>query len=75
MQSGIHGWGLFARKRLKKDAMVIEYRGEVVGPAVADIREKMYKQQGKDCYLFHINEDHVIDATVNGAIGRFTVSS
>ena len=55
--------------------MIIEYRGDVVSPAVADLREKNYRKEGKDCYLFHINDNLVIDATMRGAIGRFTVSA
>jgi hypothetical protein len=30
LQSGIHGWGLFAKCALPQDSMVMEYRGEVV---------------------------------------------
>ncbi|CAD7696632.1 unnamed protein product [Ostreobium quekettii] len=71
-KSGIHGWGLFARKELAQDSMIIEYRGDVVSPAIADLRENSYRKEGKDCYLFHINDDLVIDATMRGAIGRFT---
>lgn len=74
LQSGIHGWGLFARKQLKQDSMVIEYRGDLLRRTAADAREKAYQAAGKDCYLFTVNEDCVIDATMKGGIGRFTVS-
>lgn len=73
MQSGIHGWGFFARTNIPHDTMVIEYRGDIVRRTVADIRERRYKREGKDCYLFNVNDDMVIDATMCGAIGRFTV--
>lgn len=73
VQSGIHGWGLFARKKLKQDSMVIEYRGDLLRRTAADAREKAYQAAGKDCYLFTVNEDCVIDATMTGGIGRFTV--
>ncbi len=73
-QSGIHGWGLFARKALKQDSMVIEYRGDLLRKTAADAREKAYQAAGKDCYLFTVNEECVIDATMTGGIGRFTVS-
>ena len=75
LQSGIHGWGLFARKHVKQDSMVIEYRGDLLRRTAADAREKAYQAAGKDCYLFTVNDDCVIDATMKGGIGRFTVSS
>jgi hypothetical protein len=53
--------------------MVIEYRGDVLRRATADAREKAYQAAGKDCYLFTVNDDLVIDATMRGGIGRFTV--
>lgn len=75
LQSGIHGWGLFARKAMKADSMVIEYRGDVLRRTAADAREKRYQAAGKDCYLFTVQDDFVIDATMRGGIGRFTVRS
>ena len=43
LQSGIHGWGLFARKAMKADSMVIEYRGDVLRRSTADARERAYQ--------------------------------
>ena len=55
--------------------MVIEFRGELMRRATADARERRYRAAGRDCYLFNVNEDSVVDATLRGTIGRFTVGS
>ncbi|KXZ47440.1 hypothetical protein GPECTOR_35g878 [Gonium pectorale] len=70
-KSGIHGWGIFARVDIPQDAVVTEFRGEAVRPVLADLRERRYRAQGRDCYMFHVNGNVVLDSTHAGHYGRF----
>ncbi|KAI8469831.1 MAG: hypothetical protein J3K34DRAFT_422543 [Monoraphidium minutum] len=52
--------------------MVCEFRGQRIAPALADFREHRYRREGRDCYMFFLSDDCVIDNTAMGSPGRFT---
>ncbi len=60
---------------MAQDTMVAEYCGVRMRREVADRREEKYRREGKDCYLFAVSDDCVIDSTLRGTISRFTVRS
>ncbi|GIL51716.1 hypothetical protein Vafri_7651 [Volvox africanus] len=67
-KSAIHGWGAFAKVPHRRGDMLIEYVGELIRPAVSDVREKRVydKLVGCGTYIFTLNEEQHIDATRAG---------
>jgi len=70
-RSGIEGWGVYTDACLEKGEGVLEYRGVMIGNAVADRREHMYRAQGRDDYQFRIDDCTVVDATRKGSLARY----
>jgi len=75
-RSGIHAWGVFADEDITADEMIIEYRGELIGNAVAEMREREYERAkiGSD-FMFRIDSSLVCDATKQGNVARFINAS
>lgn len=74
--SEIAGYGLFATKQFQKNALIIEYCGEMLsGDRLVDKRDAYYNSLGKryqqSCYLFRLDELKVLDATHKGNLSRF----
>eukprot|EP01026_Neomeris_dumetosa_P061029 TRINITY_DN5757_c0_g1_i4.p1 TRINITY_DN5757_c0_g1~~TRINITY_DN5757_c0_g1_i4.p1 ORF type:complete len:544 (-),score=58.05 TRINITY_DN5757_c0_g1_i4:277-1863(-) len=69
-KSPIHCWGGFAKKMHRAGDMIIEYVGEIIRPAVADMREReTYNDKvGGGTYIFRMNANKCVDATVTGNI-------
>ena len=74
-KSQIHGWGVYAETPISMGDMIIEYRGELIGNAVADKREKEYEKLKMDDYMFRIDTCTVCDATMLGNVARYINAS
>ena len=44
---------------------------QVIRSSMCDMREKDYESKGIGCYMFRIDDDMVIDATMHGNAARF----
>jgi len=75
-KSLIHGWGVFADEFISAGDVIVEYRGQLIGNAVAEKREKEYEcaKIGSD-YMFRMDSDTVCDATKLGNVARFINAS
>jgi histone-lysine N-methyltransferase SETD1 len=75
-RSSIHAWGVFADEGINAGDMIVEYRVELIGNAVAERREKEYEKAmtGSD-YMFRIDAFLVCDATKQGNVARFINAS
>ena len=75
-KSIIHGWGVFTDEEITSGDLIVEYRGVLIGNAVADRREAEYERAkiGSD-YMFRMDSETVCDATHQGCVARFINAS
>ena len=69
--SRIHGYGVFALRRIRKGTMVIEYLGDRVSHALANERYEHKDPKDGHTFLFTVDAKTVIDAGVDGNEARF----
>src|SRR5712691_6436298 len=67
----IHGYGVFAARRIRKGTVVIEYLGDRVSHAQADARYEGKDPNDNHTFLFTVDAKTVIDAGVNGNEARY----
>jgi hypothetical protein len=70
-KSGIHGIGIFTMTGYNKGDHVIEYAGQLIRHQVGDLREVRYSAAGLGNYLFTLNSDQIVDATIESNRSRF----
>jgi SET domain-containing protein len=69
--SPIHGFGVFATRRIRKGTTIIEYLGDRVSHAQADARYEDKDPNDNHTFLFTVDAKTVIDAGVNGNEARY----
>uniref|UniRef100_A0A1I7TLY1 Histone-lysine N-methyltransferase n=2 Tax=Caenorhabditis tropicalis TaxID=1561998 RepID=A0A1I7TLY1_9PELO len=70
-RSKIAGLGLYARNDISMGEYIIEYKGEIIRSEVCEVREIRYTAQNRGVYMFRIDEEWVIDATMAGGPARY----
>jgi len=70
-RSKIQGLGLYAARDLEKGQMIIEYIGQVIRSELTDLREKRYESQNRGIYMFRLDDERVVDATLSGGVARY----
>ncbi|BBM98985.1 [histone H3]-lysine4 N-trimethyltransferase SETD1 [Marchantia polymorpha subsp. ruderalis] len=71
-RSKIHEWGLIAVDPIDPEDFIIEYVGELIRTKISDLREHLYESRGiGSSYLFRIDDEFVVDATMRGGLARF----
>ena len=69
--SRIHGYGVFALRRIRKGTTVIEYLGDRVSHTKANERYEHKDPKDGHTFLFTVDSRTVIDAGVDGNEARF----
>jgi uncharacterized protein len=69
--SPIHGYGVFARRRIRKGTTVLEYLGDRVTHDEANARYENKDPKDGHTFLFAVDAKTVIDAGVNGNEARY----
>jgi uncharacterized protein len=69
--SPVHGYGVFALRRIRKGTRIIEYLGERISHEAADTRYEDKDPDDNHTFLFTVDKRTVIDAAVDGNDARF----
>jgi hypothetical protein len=69
--SGIHGRGVYATRRIRKGTRIIEYVGDRISHAEADARYDSKPADDGHTFLFVVDDEVCIDAGVGGNAARF----
>ena len=69
--SPVHGYGVFALRRIRKGTTVVEYLGDRITHEEADERYADKDAKDNHTFLFTVNSKIVIDAGRNGNEARF----
>ena len=69
--SRVHGYGVFALRRIRKGARVVEYLGDRVSHEIANARYEDKDPRDGHTFLFTVDAKTVIDAGVGGNDARF----
>ncbi|XP_054161923.1 histone-lysine N-methyltransferase 2C-like [Oppia nitens] len=70
-RSGIQGLGLYAVRDIEKHTMVIEYIGLLIRNEIAERNERIFEAQNRGVYMFRLDDNRVIDATLSGGLARY----
>lgn len=70
-KSNIQGFGVYASKNIKKGKRIIEYTGERITPEVENLRYDDETMDRHHTFLFAVNENTTIDASVGGNEAMF----
>ena len=62
---------MFADQSIGANEFVIEYKGELVKTKECERRSKMYEAEGRDDYIFRVDQNWFVDATMKGSMARF----
>jgi hypothetical protein len=69
--SPVHGYGVFALRKIRKGTTVVEYLGDRITHEQADERYADKDEKDNHTFLFTVNSKIVIDAGRNGNEARF----
>ena len=68
--SKIAGWGLFANEPIKKDALIGEYKGELINEDITNKRDR-FKVYENSTYMFTLDDEYTIDSRKIGNMLRY----
>lgn len=70
-RSGIHGRGVFARRLIREDETVVEYKGEIVSEREIERRYPENMSGINHTFIFGVEHDHNIDGGAMGNSARW----